>query len=146
MCNASCGYGINLTYIGLLGGDGQIDAVFDPMVDRAKEVISLGPPGITDALEFQDGKIMLGKHESLHIVSYETVKAVVGVPRMIQLLKESDAMVCINWTMCMGLTGIWQGLMKDVLPHLDGHRPIFFVDIADPAKRTRKDLKDMWLY
>jgi hypothetical protein len=145
MCNASCGYGINLTYIGLLGAEGKADEVFTPMVERSEEVISLGPPGITDALEFQDGKIMLGKHESLHIVNYGTLKQVIGVPRLIQLFKESQAVVCINWTMCMGLTGIWKGLMEDVLPNLGGKRPIFFVDIADPAKRTRKDLKEMCL-
>jgi hypothetical protein len=43
----------------------------------------------------------------------------------------------------MGLTGIWEGLLKDVLPNLADKRPIFFVDIADPAKRTRKDLMEM---
>jgi hypothetical protein len=46
MCNASCGYGINLTYIGLLGANGKPDKVFDTMVERSAEVISLGPPGL----------------------------------------------------------------------------------------------------
>jgi len=142
MCNASCGYGIHLTYIGLLGEVGQLNPVFTPMVDVAKEIITLGPPSVTDALEFKDGKIMMGKHASLKMVTWDTLKSVVGVQRLRTLLSESDAFVCINWTMCLGLTDIWEGLLQEVLPYIK-HRPIFFVDIADPAKRSREDLKRM---
>jgi hypothetical protein len=142
MCNASCGYGIHLTYIGLLGEVGQLNPVFSPMVNVAKEIITLGEPSVTDALEFKDGKIMMGKHASLKLVTWDTLKSVVGVPRLRELLDASQAFVCINWTMCLGLTGIWEGLIEEVLPHLK-KRPIFFVDIADPAKRSREDLKKM---
>lgn len=36
-------------------------AVFGPMVAASEEAISLGNPGVTDALEFNDGKIMVNK-------------------------------------------------------------------------------------
>ena len=44
---------------------------------RAK-VISIAEPGHTDALEFDDGKLMLGKYQSLGDVSWDNLVARVG--------------------------------------------------------------------
>ena len=44
------------------------------------------------------------------------------------------------YCMAQGMTGIWQGLAKDVLSALPGPRKIFFVDLCDPKKRTKDDL------
>lgn len=142
MCNAMLGYGTELTYIGSLGQD-QPDAVYAPLVSRTKEVITLGPPALTDALEFQDGKLMLGKVQPFEAITYEAIVAAVGLERLTKLYSGCDAIVSVNWTMLMNLTSIWQGLLQEVLPKVaeKGKRPFFFVDIADPKKRTREDLK-----
>merc|ERR1719198_656420 len=47
----------------------------------------------------------------------------------------------VNWNSILGMTGIWEGLARDVLPGLGGPRKLFFVDLCDPRKRTREDLK-----
>ena len=52
-------------------GWSQLDPVFRERASRA--VISIAQPGQTDALEFEDGKPMLGKHESLHEVNLENL-------------------------------------------------------------------------
>ena len=86
----------------------------------------------TDALEFGDGKVLLGKHETLPLVNYENIKQKVGLEKLTSLVHRADAVVCVNWTMCMGLTEVWKGLTYDVFPNLNGKRPLFFVDIANP--------------
>src|ERR1019366_10680887 len=63
MANALASFGIKVTYLGILGYP-NLHPVFADFAKRA-EVHSIAEPGYTDALEFDDGKIMLGKHESL---------------------------------------------------------------------------------
>src|SRR5438876_1522894 len=69
MANALASMGLDVTYVGNLGFP-AVHPVFSEFATRAR-VISIAEPGHTDALEFQDGKIMLGKHESLHEVNWE---------------------------------------------------------------------------
>jgi sugar/nucleoside kinase (ribokinase family) len=38
------------------------------------------------------------------------------------------------------MTAIWEHLAANVLPGLRDDRPLWFVDLADPAKRSREDL------
>src|SRR5881392_2629821 len=76
MANALASFGFAVTYIGNLGYP-TIDPVFEPLSRRAK-VHSIGEPGHTDALEFDDGKLMLGKHETLHDVNWDNLLSRVG--------------------------------------------------------------------
>lgn len=141
MANALCSYDHVVSTIGLLG-EGGIDPVFTPLTDRAETVINLGGPGITDALEFEDGKLMLGKLTPLKNISYTNILDKIGGKQaLIDLVKRSSAVATVNWTMSIGLTEIWEKMAAEILPNLGGKRPLWFVDLADPAKRTVADRK-----
>src|SRR3954452_4536320 len=58
MADALACLGVSATYIGNVGYP-NIDPVFENFAKRA-HVIGIGQPGHTDALEFEDGKLMLG--------------------------------------------------------------------------------------
>ena len=58
LANAMLSLGMNVRYIGALGSP-NINPVFDEFA-RKTSAISLCEPGITTALEFKDGKVMLG--------------------------------------------------------------------------------------
>ena len=60
MANALASFGLKVTYLGILGYP-NLHPVFSDFSRRA-QVHSIAEPGYTDALEFEDGKIMLGKH------------------------------------------------------------------------------------
>src|SRR5690606_1424377 len=60
MANALTSMGMAVTYIGCLGYP-EIHPVFAELAEKC-DVISVAEPGHTDALEFADGKVMLGKH------------------------------------------------------------------------------------
>lgn len=139
MANALCSYDYAVTAVGILG-EGAIDPVFQPLADRATKTISLGGAATTDALEFSDGKIMLGKLLPLDKVTYATLVERLGIDGLRNHLRQADAIAMVNWTMTMGMTEIWRRLASDVLPGLRQDRPLIFVDLADPAKRTNSDL------
>jgi len=140
MANALCSYDYTVTAVGVLG-DGAVDPVFKPLADRATKTISLGGAATTDALEFSDGKIMLGKLLPMDKVTYATLVARLGLDGLKSLMRQADAIAMVNWTMTMGMTEIWRRLATEVFPGLRQDRPLIFVDLADPAKRTTADLR-----
>ena len=140
MANAMLGYGVDMAYIGNVGDGAKVHPVFQPLADGAREVFGLGPPASTDALEFRDGKLMLGKLTPMDAVTYEHLLETVGQDRFRQLLAEARAIATVNWTMTLGMTHLWRRVAEDLLPGLRDDRPLWFVDLADPRKRTREDL------
>src|ERR1700677_1077962 len=56
MANALASFGLKVTYLGNLGYP-NLHPVFEEFARRA-EVFSIADPGTTDALEFDDGKVM----------------------------------------------------------------------------------------
>ena len=137
MANALDAYGSPVTYVGLLGAP-NIHPVFADFAARA-EVISLAEPGYTDAIEFDDGKLMFGKHLSLREVNWENLLEHIPLERLVKIFNDSDLIALVNWTMLTGMTRIFEELLKKVMPLVTGPRWIFF-DLADPAKRTREDI------
>jgi hypothetical protein len=140
LSNAFLTYGLDLTYIGALGYP-EVDKVFQHMKENGK-VYSLANPGTTDALEFEDGKLMIGKLDSLNNVNWENIKKLIGIPKLTELINDSRLFGLENWTMIPHMSDIWKGLIEEVLPHIDnskGKRLMFF-DLADPEKRTSEDI------
>ena len=136
--------GTCITYIGPLGRPTP-HAVFQDFAARA-EVVSLGEPATTIAVEFRDGKVMLGQLRTLEDITLERIDAVVGAARFRAELAAADLVGLVNWTMIPHMSAIFAGLVETVLPSLPA-RPAgfpvrrFFFDLADPEKRTREDLR-----
>ena len=140
MANALACMGLDVTYIGNLGYP-KIHPVFEEFAKRAK-VISIAEPGHTDALEFEDGKLMLGKHESLCEVNWDNLVNRVGRDRLKQLLDGSQLIGMVNWTMLPHMSRIWARLLDELIPGNERHCRHLFVDLADPEKRTASDILD----
>lgn len=140
MASALVALGLPVTYLGALGYP-VLHPVFAEL-GRKSTTLSFAEPGVTDALEFADGKLMLGKHASLGDVNLTRLLEVVGAARLRAVVEESRLLAMVNWTMLTSLTGIWRYLIDDVLPGLDRRQPrrLVFVDLADPEKRPRQDL------
>ncbi|NMB19758.1 MAG: hypothetical protein GX979_02720, partial [Firmicutes bacterium] len=77
MGNALVKAGTSVSYIGSLGKP-NVHPVFTELTDACNRVFSIAEPGHTDAVEFDDGKIMLGKMESLGDVNWATLQREVG--------------------------------------------------------------------
>src|SRR5258707_9288211 len=97
MANALASFGLKISYLGILGYP-NLHPVFADFA-RLAEVHSIAEPGYTDALEFEDGKIMLGKHESLKQMNWENIKARFGQDRFAEKFFTADLVGFVNWTM-----------------------------------------------
>ncbi len=125
--------GVRTVFVGTIG-TGAPDPPFAPLSAGANRAVAIGPPGKTEALEFDDGKLLLGEPATLRAVTWEAVAPTLGA-------EVPGAMLAMgNWTMTPAMTDIWRRLACDVLPN--SACAGVFVDLADPAKRSDDDLRD----
>lgn len=135
--------GAHITYVGALGRP-TVHPVFQNFAARAK-VVSLCEPATTIAVEFNDGKLMLGQLRSLDNITLSQIYEAMGAAEFRAELAAADLVALVNWTMIPNMTRIFSDLIASVLPTLPA-RPAgaapraFFFDLADPEKRTREDL------
>jgi hypothetical protein len=130
--------GLDLTYTGALG-EGTIHPVFNKLVEKCTDVFTLGEFGHTDALEFNDGKIMLGKLESLKDVNWANINNIIGADKVQDYIKNSDFFAFVNWTMLPSMSEIWQEFNKSFSVLRPSRDFPVFIDLADFEKRTDKD-------
>ncbi|MCC7147204.1 MAG: hypothetical protein IT443_12225 [Phycisphaeraceae bacterium] len=142
MAAALAQVGLPTRYIGALGYP-EIHPVFAPLAQRA-DCRSIAEPACTDALEFNDGKLMLGKLETLKDVNFPRMEELLSYQGLCKLLADCRLLAMVNWTMLPHMNQIWQSLIERVLPSLPNlpsqHRYVF-IDLADPEKRTADDLR-----
>ena len=126
--------------VGALGLE-SIHPVFTELYTSCKTCVSIANPGLTDAIEFQDGKILFGKIRSIADISIEQLLTFIPKNRLQTLINKSDVIALVNWTMVQRMNEIWEYILTSIIPFLSKKRNRwFFFDLADPIKREKKDL------
>ncbi len=140
MADALSKGGFLVTYIGALGRE-NVDPVFHEFAASCERVISLADPAHTEALEFNDGKLMMGKMDSLHNVKWENLLEMIDEDELSEWLEGISLVACVNWTMLPFMNGIFDGL-TELFKGLSDRMKVF-VDLADPRKRAKEDIRDV---
>jgi sugar/nucleoside kinase (ribokinase family) len=138
LANALASFGLKVIYLGALGYP-NIHPVFSSFGKRA-EIYSIGEPGHTDALEFEDGKLMLGKTVQLKEVNWMNIQERFGREKFAAHFATADLVAFVNWTMIPYMTEIWEALQSELCPALTGPPRSMFFDLADPEKRLLNDI------
>ncbi|MDR2576865.1 MAG: hypothetical protein LBC42_02330 [Puniceicoccales bacterium] len=126
--------GCKITFLGNIGN--PIEEVFQNFSSKCVNCHSIGRPNATDALEFNDGKILLTDSSPLEALNVESLRhfPIKNIP-LSALMERQDAIVLTNWTMMPKGTEIYQHLLHKVFPLVPRNIPVLF-DIADPARRS----------
>lgn len=141
LANALANMGISVEYVGSLGT--PLHPVFKDFAAKTKTV-SVGAFGESQALEFQDGKLILGHTQPLDSITYERIIQHVSKANLQRSYNEADLISFQNWTMTMHLTEILQKILLNIWEKLDSSKQrICFFDLADPAKRSKEDVKSL---
>jgi hypothetical protein len=141
MANALGSLSVNVNCIGALGYP-EIDPTFKELSDNCN-LFTIGNPGYTTALEFDDGKIMLSQRDYLHKIDWNTVKEVLGVEKLRSFFETSTLIGLVNWNGMINFNNIFRGILDEILT---GKAPsksqIVFFDLADFSERSREDIVD----
>ena len=142
LANALGRLGVPVSCIGALGYP-QRHAVFNSLSSNCT-VHSFANPGTSTAVEFQDGKIILGQMDTLHQAGWDTIKNLLGIETLVSLFSESDLLCLVNWAEIDASSDIWKGILNDVLPACEPtKKQTLFIDLSDLSKRTRDAILDV---
>lgn len=133
--NALAHLGVHVHCIGALGYPVP-HPVFNSLHSNCNH-FSFADPGTCTAFEFNDGKIFFGEMGQLNTSGWPEIKNIIGIDTLINLYKESDLLCIVNWSEIDQSTGIWKGLLNDVLPAYNhtGTLQTAFFDLSDFSKR-----------
>lgn len=135
-------YQAEITYIGCVGVS-AIDPVFAELADGSR-IIGVCEPGQTDAMEFDDGKLIRSKLASLEKMNWENLMAKLSADALAKILDEAELFSFNNWTMLPHMSQLWRHILEDVLPLMKvpfQSKTVFF-DLADPEKRSAEDVRE----
>ncbi len=133
--------GGRIRYVGSVGWP-EVDPLFDHLREYG-DVRTIAPVAVTLATEFEDGKIMHGKHQPLREVTWPNfLKGIGGEEELDRSLREADLMALVNWTMLPYLNDVIRGVLARVSALGSEAPQFFFFDLCDPEKRTTEDLVD----
>lgn len=142
LCNALLKLQEKVTFSGTIGLPSQIEPLFASMAKDCHKTIPLGKSGQSHALEFNDGKVIFGKLQSISTLSLEEVLAKIGAEQLGKTLEKSDLFACVNWTMMPMMTPLWEYITKEFGSLLlrKKKKRWLYIDLADPAKRSDESL------
>jgi hypothetical protein len=139
MANALGSLSVKVNCIGALGYP-EIETVFKELSDNCK-LFTIGNPGYTTALEFNDGKVMLSQRDYLHKINWNTVKNVLGIETLKSFFETSALVGLVNWNGMIHFNEIFRGILDEVLKdHIPNKSKVLFFDLADFSERSREDL------
>ncbi len=138
MANALASLGLKVTYLGALGYP-TMHPVFNDFAKRV-EAHTIAEAGHTDAVEFDDAKLMLGKMMQLKEITWANIQTRFGRKKFAAKFANSNLISFVNWTMIPYMSDLWDSLLSELCPTLHGPRRKIFFDLADPEKRTQQDI------
>lgn len=140
MGNCIHSLGTNLNFIGAIG-EHNIHELFEDFHHKCDNCFSIADPGHTDALEFDDGKLMFGKVKPMFQITWENILINVGETKTYELVKKMDLIAFCNWTIVFDMNNIIKGITK--ILEKTKHKPFTFFDLADPSKRNKEDIEQL---
>ncbi len=140
-CRALNAFGVRIYLVAALGHPKFNELYYQQL---GVESISISNPGQTLGLEFDDGKVMITDFTPILNIDWKTLMNNVKLSKLVKIIEASDIMGFGHWALMPNLNDIWQHFLDELFPNISNLKEkIFFVDIADIRKRSRKDLLDM---
>jgi len=133
---AAC-LGIKPTLPGLYGA-GKIDPAFEEFVDSC-ELISLGDPALTIALEFDDGKLLMSDIQAVTNLDWPDVETHFGADKLKAMFSDVDILGLGYWSLTANFDTLFKGFMKQYEELTPPGR--MFFDFADIKKKSNEAFK-----
>lgn len=139
MANALAASGVKVNCVGTLGYP-NVDDIFQNSVGKTCDLHTVCAPGYTTALEFEDGKIMLGEYDALQKLDWKEFKNLIGIDKLKTFFDESVLIGLVNFAAITKFNEIMKGIINEVLSksQVDKSKYVFF-DTADVSKRSAED-------
>lgn len=141
MAHALACLGIGNTCVGTFGIP-EIHPVFRKMHDDC-QLVSLNHAAETNALEFNDGKLMLSELSAFTDLDWAAVVSRSDLVELIDYAVSASLIALVDWCNLPHATDIWNGFLREVVKGNIISRPHFFFDLTDPSKKTDAQISEV---
>ena len=118
-----------------LYGDKAIDPAFAEFKESC-EILSLGDPALTIALEFPDGKVLMSDLKAVSNLTWADVKTRLGEAKLKEIFSDLDILGLGYWSLTTHFDDIFKGFMDQC--ENDNPPKRMFFDFADIKKKSRE--------
>lgn len=139
MANALSQLRFDTTCVGTLGAP-DIHPLFQNIPAK---LLSLDRPADSTALEFNDGKIIVSDLGVFEALDWARVKTIIPVEEFIANFKKQDLIALVGLTNLHHANDLVTGLLEEVIPVAANGKQHFFFDLADPSRKTEKELRHL---
>ena len=139
MANALASLKISNTCLGTFGYP-DINPIFDT-IHVNSTLVSVGTAAETNALEFNDGKLILSELSTFSELDWEAVKRKTDMQLLCDRARKAQLIALVDWCNLPHATTIWKGILEDVVKaeKLSGRH--FFFDLTDPSKKSTDEVR-----
>ncbi len=141
LSNTLAGMNVSTTCLGAMGFP-LIHPVFEEMNSSCK-VISVSPPGISNALEFNDGKIIISELEMLAAYNWNHIKKACNINEIKGIAEEATLFAFVDWANLPHATDIWQRFLRSVIKPMPERKRFFLFDLCDPSKKSTQHIDEV---
>ena len=134
--------GVSSHCVGALGYPEPLD-IFTGLGERVS-LMGVAGAGSCTALEFDDGKVMMGCNGDVDCLDFARLTERVGLAALRKWLSTTDGAAFLNWSELPGATSIWKGMLEEVLPALGPMRDKWLIlDLSDCSRRPDAEICEM---
>lgn len=139
--NALGNLGIKSDCVGTFGYP-EILPVFQSMSSNCK-LFTVGETITTNAIEFNDSKIMMFDPGYYNVMNWEKIKEVLGINLIRQLFLGKQLVMLLNWSEIENSNDIWRGILKEVLSQSTPpvERAILLADFSDCSRKPSSEIQ-----
>lgn len=133
--------GIDTFCVGSLGYPARHEVFKD--MSKKSTVISVLNPGESDAIEFDDGKIIFSELSVFEHYNWKYIKDTVDIEEIRKAVGESSLVTFVDWVNLPHASDIWQGVLEDVIKPSGRRDFLFLFDLCDPTKKTTGQIDEV---
>ncbi|CAD5265299.1 MULTISPECIES: hypothetical protein [unclassified Imperialibacter] len=105
------------------------------------EVMSVLNPGESDAIEFDDGKMIFSDLSVFEEYDWAYIKKTADMQRMSDAIRGSHLIAFLDWVNLPHASDIWKGVLEEIIEPSGKRDFLFFFDLCDPTKKTTSQIK-----
>jgi len=111
-------------------------------LNKHVKILSIGDPAETNALEFNDGKMILSELSTFKKINWAYVKNTIGINDLKGNISDCNILALVGWCNPDHATDVWKGILEEIIPNSSQKKLLFF-DLADPTKKSTSDLMEV---
>lgn len=117
-------------------------SVFSDLNERC-QIISVLDPGESDAVEFDDGKMIFSELSVFDQYNWKYIKKTAGLEMLRKAVLESSLLAFVDWVNLPHASDIWEGVLEDIIKPSGRKDFLFLFDLCDPSKKTTEQIDEV---